>query len=156
MAEDLDEADLGPRLRAAIAAAGSQEAFARQVGVAPSLISEVASCRRNYTDRILAAMGLRRMVVYRPLAAAGQEGEGPALPSGLTRTDHKTLMWLRQDGTPRHRSERTGEWRPGIADLRRLRAMRLAMEMLDGWAATERGLAARAELAGQWEEGEVG
>ncbi|SHK43766.1 hypothetical protein SAMN02745194_04918 [Roseomonas rosea] len=152
MAEDLQEADLGPRLRAAIAAAGSQEAFARRVGVAASFISEVAGGRRNFTDRILAAMGLRKVTVYRPLGAAG----AAALPSGLTRTDHKTLLWLRPDGTPRQRSERTGEWRPGLADLRRMRALRLAMEMLDGWAATEAGLAARAELAARWEEGDAG
>jgi transcriptional regulator with XRE-family HTH domain len=145
---DLQAADLGPRLRAAIAAAGSQEAFARQVGVAPSFISEVVGGRRNFTDRILAAMGLRRVEVYRPLGAAG----AAALPSGLTRTDHKTLLWLRADGTPRPRSERTGEWRPGLADLRRMRALHLAIEMLDGWAATEAGLAARAELAARWSE----
>ncbi|SHJ12956.1 hypothetical protein SAMN02745194_01788 [Roseomonas rosea] len=116
--------------------------------MAASFISEVAGGRRNFTDRILAAMGLRKVVVYRPIGAAG----AAALSSGLTRTDHKTLLWLRADGRPRQRSERTGEWRPGLADLRRMRALRLAMEMLDGWAATEAGLAARAELAAPWEE----
>lgn len=44
-------------------AAGSQAAFARQAGVTPQYVSQVLNAQKPPSDDLLAAVGLRRIVV---------------------------------------------------------------------------------------------
>lgn len=61
----LSEDDIRERLRAAIAAAGSQQAFARQCGISAQYINDVVRGRREPGHKILDALGLERIVTYR-------------------------------------------------------------------------------------------
>ena len=54
------------RLRAAVDAAGSQEAFARQIGVKQQMINQVLSGERPPSRRIAEAIGYRRALVFIP------------------------------------------------------------------------------------------
>lgn len=44
--------------------AGGQRAFAQQIGVTPSYINDVVNRRRLMSDRILAEIGIERVVTY--------------------------------------------------------------------------------------------
>lgn len=44
--------------------AGGQRAFAQRIGVTPSYINDVVNKRRLMSDRILAAIGIERVVTY--------------------------------------------------------------------------------------------
>ena len=61
----LTENDVLARLRAAVESAGGQKQFAAQAGLTPAYINDVLHRRRALADRILAAIGLERVVVYR-------------------------------------------------------------------------------------------
>jgi hypothetical protein len=54
-------------LQAAVKQAGSQEAWARRHGCAIGRVGEVVRGRRDPDDRILAGLGLRRVVTYEPI-----------------------------------------------------------------------------------------
>lgn len=62
-AEVLTPAAVITKLRLAVAAAGSQSAFARAAGTTKSRVSEALSGRRPPGDAILAALGARRAIV---------------------------------------------------------------------------------------------
>lgn len=61
----LSESDVIARLRAAVEAAGGQRQFAENAGVSPAYINDVLHRRRGLADRILAALGVERVVTYR-------------------------------------------------------------------------------------------
>jgi hypothetical protein len=142
----IGEADLYGLLRTAIAAAGSQDAWARGAGLAPSFVSDTLAARRPLSDRILAALGVRKVTSY-VLMNPTSDAEGAArLIKALSRGDRRTLLWLPESGAPRLRADRSSDYRPLLMDLRRLRALRLAVETPEGWSATEAGKVARAAL----------
>jgi hypothetical protein len=60
----LDLIGVYARLRDAIQAAGSQQAFARSIGISPTYLSDVLNARREPGDAILRALGLRKQVRY--------------------------------------------------------------------------------------------
>jgi transcriptional regulator with XRE-family HTH domain len=64
----LSEQDIRERLRAAVAAAGSQQAFARQCDISAQYINDVLRGRREPGQKILTALGVERVVTYRELA----------------------------------------------------------------------------------------
>lgn len=51
-------------LENAIAAAGSAQAWAKQVGVSPQFVCDVRQGRRAPTDRLAHALGWRRVVSF--------------------------------------------------------------------------------------------
>lgn len=61
----LTEMQVIERLRAACKAAGGQKAFARLHDFTPAYVHDVLHGRRPPADRILAAIGLERIIVYR-------------------------------------------------------------------------------------------
>lgn len=68
----LTEDDIRARLRAAIDAARSQQTFARQHGISAQYINDVLNGRRKIGEKILDALGLERVVIYR------EKGDKPA------------------------------------------------------------------------------
>lgn len=60
----LTESQVIERLRAACVAAGGQKAFAEQHKLTPSYVHDVLHGRRPPADRILAAIGVERVIVY--------------------------------------------------------------------------------------------
>lgn len=61
----LTELQVIERLRAACAAAGGQKAFAKVHGLTPGYVHDVLHSKRAPADRILAAIGVERVVIYR-------------------------------------------------------------------------------------------
>lgn len=61
----LTEQEVIERLRGAIIAAGGQRQFARAHGLTPAYINDVLHGRRALADRILAAIGVKREIIYR-------------------------------------------------------------------------------------------
>lgn len=61
----MTEHEVIERLRAAIAEAGSQRAFAEKHGFTPGYVSDVIKGQRGLSDRILAAIGVERVIDYR-------------------------------------------------------------------------------------------
>lgn len=61
----MTEDEVIEQLRAAIADAGSQRAFAEKHGFTPGYVSDVLKGQRGLSDRILAAIGVERVVTYR-------------------------------------------------------------------------------------------
>lgn len=53
------------RLRIACDAAGGQKQFAKQHGFTPGYVNDVLWGKRALADRILAALGIERVVEYR-------------------------------------------------------------------------------------------
>lgn len=70
MTKPLDLFDLCALIRAKCAEAGSQQAWANKIGIAPSVISDTLSARddRGPSPRILAALGLSAVTRYVPVA----------------------------------------------------------------------------------------
>jgi DNA-binding transcriptional regulator YdaS (Cro superfamily) len=66
MMPGLDTLDVLRRLQDACDAAGGQRAWATRFGVSPQLVCDVLSARRDLSDKILAALNLRRVVRYLP------------------------------------------------------------------------------------------
>lgn len=56
-------------MRAGIAAAGSQRQWALANGLSPQYVCDLLSGRREMTDRVLARLGLRRIVRYERIGA---------------------------------------------------------------------------------------
>ncbi len=63
----LTEDDVRERLRAAIDAAGSQQEFARRMGISAQYINDVVRGRREPGQKILDALGIERVVSYRDI-----------------------------------------------------------------------------------------
>lgn len=61
----LTEQDVIARLSAAIAAAGSQTAFAQQHHISNQYVSDAMRGKRELGQKILDALGLERVVSYR-------------------------------------------------------------------------------------------
>lgn len=60
----LDGLGVFAELRRACTAAGGQKAWAEAHGIAPAHLNDVLMARRAVSDRILAALGLRRVERY--------------------------------------------------------------------------------------------
>lgn len=73
----LNEQDMMERLRAVIQTAGSQKAFAVTHKLSQQYISDVLSGRRGVGPRILRAIGLEQVVLYRPLNVATNVADDP-------------------------------------------------------------------------------
>ena len=61
----MNEQDVLDRLRAAIEQAGSQRAFADQHGISLQYVNDVLHKRREPGQKILDALGIERVVIYR-------------------------------------------------------------------------------------------
>jgi DNA-binding transcriptional regulator YdaS (Cro superfamily) len=61
----LTELQVIERLRMACASIGGQKAFARAHGFTPAYVHDVLHGRRPPADRILEALGLERIIIYR-------------------------------------------------------------------------------------------
>lgn len=61
----LTEQEVMDRLRAAVAAAGSQKAYADSIGVSQSYLSDVLVGNRAPGEKILTALGLEAVTMYR-------------------------------------------------------------------------------------------
>lgn len=60
----MTEEEVYRHLLDAIDRAGGQRPFARQLGVTPSYINDVVNKRRLMSDRILGAIGIKRVVTF--------------------------------------------------------------------------------------------
>lgn len=78
----MSEQDVLDRLRTAIAAGGSQRAFARQHRLSEQYLSDVLRGRREMGQGILDALGVERVVAYR------EKPVGPTVGS-TSRERHK-------------------------------------------------------------------
>lgn len=67
MTSDLTLPDVYGRLRAACREAGSQKAWAQAHGLSEQFVSDAVNAKRPMSDSILAALGLLRVTVYRPV-----------------------------------------------------------------------------------------
>lgn len=56
-------------LRSACAAAGGQAAWAKKAGISPQYVSDVVNGRKDPGPGMLAALGLRKRVIYEPIPA---------------------------------------------------------------------------------------
>lgn len=63
----MTEYEVKKRLRAAIDAAGGQRRFAEAHGFSAAYVNDVLRGKRDLADRILAAIGVRRIVVYQAM-----------------------------------------------------------------------------------------
>lgn len=54
-------------LRKSCAAAGGQSKWAVAHGISPQYVSDVLNARKDPSDRLLAAIGLRRVVAFAPI-----------------------------------------------------------------------------------------
>lgn len=61
----LTEQDVMERLRVAVAAAGSQKAYAERIGVSQTYLSDVLIGNRTPGQKILDALGLEALLMYR-------------------------------------------------------------------------------------------
>lgn len=73
----MTEQEVIERLRAAIEQAGSQQAFADAFGFTAGYVSDVLRGKRDLADRILAAIGVERVVTYQLAngAASGAQAQ---------------------------------------------------------------------------------
>ena len=62
--------DVFVQMRAACKAAGGQAAWSERHGISPAYVSDVLNSRREPGPKILAALGLRKVVRYVPAKAA--------------------------------------------------------------------------------------
>jgi len=60
----LDGLDVYAEIRRACAEAGGQRAWAEAHGIAPQHLNDVLQVRREISDRILVALGLKRVTRY--------------------------------------------------------------------------------------------
>lgn len=60
----LTERDVLDRLRAAVAVAGSQKAYAERIGVSQTYLSDVLTGNRAPGEKILTALGLEAVMMY--------------------------------------------------------------------------------------------
>lgn len=66
MEQRLTETEVHDQLLAAIAAAGSQAAFCRAHRLSTAYINDLARKRRGLSAKVLTALGLEKVVEYRP------------------------------------------------------------------------------------------
>lgn len=59
----MDALEVFATINQAIDAAGGQAAFARSLGVSPQYVSAVLNAKRPASDDMLAAVGLKRVIV---------------------------------------------------------------------------------------------
>lgn len=64
---DVSEQAVLDRLRSAIQTAGSQHAWARQHGISAAYVSDVLNGRRELGKKILEALRIERVVIYREM-----------------------------------------------------------------------------------------
>lgn len=64
------ETEVREQLHAAIAEVGGQQAFAKRHGFSSAYISDVVRNRRDLSDRLLAALGIERVVMYRKVVGS--------------------------------------------------------------------------------------
>ncbi len=62
---DLALVDVYGLIRRACREAGSQQAWALEIGVSPAYVSAVLNGTKPPSDALLAALGVRRTVIYR-------------------------------------------------------------------------------------------
>ena len=63
--ETLTETDIRVRLEKRVFECGSQSAFAKSLGVTPQYVSDILAGKRAIPDKVLAAIGVERVVSYR-------------------------------------------------------------------------------------------
>lgn len=63
----LSEREVIERLREACRVAGNQAAFAKLHGLTPAYVGDVIHGRRQLADKILRAIGIEKVVTYRPI-----------------------------------------------------------------------------------------
>jgi hypothetical protein len=137
---------LRARIRAEVAKAGTADAWCRRRGIPPTYLSDVLNSRRPISDRLLAAIGVRREEVFVLVNPAADATDPVGVIATLSRQARRTLLWLHADGTARDRGVRDGEWRPSRAELMELRTVLLTEEVPGGDALNPAGMAARAAL----------
>lgn len=76
--EYLDGADVFAELARAIRDAGGQKAWCEAHGIAPQHVNDVLHARREISDRILRALGLRRVVRYARVSISAAPAAGRA------------------------------------------------------------------------------
>lgn len=69
-AQHLSLADVYARLRQHCNRAGGQKAFAEMHGISPQWVSDVLNARKEPGPSILSALGLVKVVTYRPAQSA--------------------------------------------------------------------------------------
>lgn len=79
--------DVYAALERACRDAGGQKAWAAAQGLAPQHVSDVLTSRREISDRVLAALGLRRAVRYAPARIAEAS---PRRPGAARRETQET------------------------------------------------------------------
>jgi hypothetical protein len=80
----LTEQEVMDRLRAAIAAAGSQAAYARQQGISLQYVNDVMRGRRELGQKVLDALGVERVVSYRLLDSGNDSQANNITPDDRT------------------------------------------------------------------------
>lgn len=65
-----DLSEIYAQMRKHIERAGSQQAWARQIGISPQYLCDVLMARRDIPDKVLAALGYVRVVIYRRARAS--------------------------------------------------------------------------------------
>jgi hypothetical protein len=66
----LDAVDVAAAIRAAVNAAGSEQAFAEKCGVSRQFINQVTRQGRQPSASILAAIGLRKIIRFQSIGSA--------------------------------------------------------------------------------------
>jgi hypothetical protein len=151
MSQHLTRRAVSELLSEQCAASGSMTAWGKRYGFSAGFVSDVIRRRREPSERLLLALGLRRVDAFAVI------GNGPPPPedalgralSVVLPEERRALLWLPSDGRPRDRRVRDGSWRPGPDLLTRLGKLGLAVRADDGWAATALGLEGQIELAGK-------
>lgn len=59
----ISTAEVLDALRDAVSAAGSQRTYAARIGVSQAYLADVLHCRRSPGERVLSALGLKRIVI---------------------------------------------------------------------------------------------
>jgi hypothetical protein len=153
-AETIAPGSLRSRIRTAIAREGTADAWAKRRGISPSYVSDVLSSRCPIGDRLLAAVSVVRREVFVVVASDGEASAPVQAMELLSRDARRALLWLPEDGSPRDRRVRDGDWRPGRAELLELRTLLLVEERSEGWVLIDDGIAARAALVARNEGSE--
>lgn len=72
-------------LRQACVTAGSQDAWAAAHGVSPTYVADTLGGRRGPSGKVLAALGLERVIVYRDVRSEAQAPNAASLKRAATR-----------------------------------------------------------------------
>lgn len=63
--ETLTETAIRVRLQKRVIDRGYKSAFAKQVGISPQYLSDILAGKRAIPDKVLAAIGIERVITYR-------------------------------------------------------------------------------------------